>query len=88
MAPEWLNQYKEPRTEIRFIKGGYYKYAVSYKYDPSIKRTRKVSGDLLGKITEHGGFAPSSKNTLRSKAVFRHSDIKEYGVYLLFVELL
>jgi len=88
MAPEWLSQYKEPRTEIRFIKGGYYKYAVSYKYDPSIKRTRKVSGDLLGKITEHGGFAPSSKNTLRSKAVFRHSDIKEYGVYLLFVELL
>jgi hypothetical protein len=30
--------FKEPHTSIKYIKGGYYKYEVSYHYDPARKR--------------------------------------------------
>ena len=61
--PEWVQKYKEPKTEIKKIKSGYYKYAVTYKYNPHKKRTDKITGVLLGKITEDEGFIPCLKIT-------------------------
>lgn len=54
--PEWVLKFKEPKTEIKKIKGGYYKYALEYKYNTQKKRTDKITGVLLGKITEKDGF--------------------------------
>jgi len=85
--PEWVQKYKEPKTEIKKIKSGYYKYAVTYKYNPHKKRTDKITGVLLGKITEDEGFIPSDKNNLRQKIESPRIDIKNYGLFYLFFEL-
>ena len=45
--PEWVLKFKEPKTEIKAIKGEYYKYAVEYKYSTQKKRTDKIIGVWL-----------------------------------------
>lgn len=87
--PEWIQEYKEPRTEIRLIKGTYYKYEVRYQYNKEKKRTDKITVRLLGKITEKEGFIPSKKDELRRKSEELPTvDIKTFGVYNLFSELM
>ena len=85
--PEWVKKYKEPKTEIKFINGIYYKYRVSYKYSPEKKRTNKITGALLGKITENG-FVESDKNTLREAFTKAEISIKNIGLSSLFFSLL
>lgn len=85
--PKWVEEFKEPKTEIKHIKGGYYKYQVSYKYNPEKKRTDKITGVLLGKITEEEGFIASDKNKLRIGIEKPTVDIKNYGLYHLFFSL-
>ena len=86
--PTWVMPFKEPKTEIKFIKGFYYKYEVRYEYNKDKKRTDKITVRLLGKITEHEGFVPSDKNELRQRSVLPKVDIKTFGVYHLFTNLL
>jgi transposase len=91
--PDWILQFKEPHTQIKFIKNKYYKYAVTYKYVPERKRTLTVVGHLLGSITKEDGFIPSAKNKLRelphlSQELKPKVSIKRYGVYALFKSLL
>ncbi|MBC7553450.1 MAG: transposase [Taibaiella sp.] len=87
--PQWAQSYKEPRTEIKCIKGMYYKYEVSYQYNKDKKRTDKITGRLLGKITEADGFVASDKDVIRQKAQqLPKVDIKTFGVYNLFSNLL
>lgn len=87
--PTWVLKFKEPKTEIRYIKGTYYKYAVEYRYNAERKRTDKITLELLGKITEQGGFVASPKKVIKdsvnSPIVV---DIKTYGVFNLFSSLL
>lgn len=86
--PSWVLQYREPKTEIRFIKGGYYKYAVEYKYNSAKKRTDKITKHLLGKITQQG-FVDSEKHLLKEQKTFIPKvDIKTYGLYNLFTSLI
>ncbi len=95
VLPEWASKFREPKTEIKRIKGAYYKYAVQYNYNPAKKRTDKKTGSLLGKITPEG-FLPSAKNTLRTQpkkdaqgtSLIHPIDIKTFGVYRLFATLL
>jgi hypothetical protein len=87
--PQWVLPFKEPRTEVKRIKNRYYKYEVSYHYDQGRKRTVKKTGHLLGSITEEDGFIASSKNTLREEnKKLPTVDIKTYGLYALFENLL
>ena len=87
--PEWAQSYKEPRTEIKRIKGIYYKYEVRYQYNKEKKRTDKITGRLLGKITAIDGFIASDKDMIRQKAQqLPNVDIKTFGVYNLFSNLL
>lgn len=87
--PEWVQPYKEPRTEIRLIKGTYYKYEVRYQYNKDKKRTDKITVKLLGKITQEDGFVPSDKDRLRRQSEeLPNVDIKTYGLYNLFSHLL
>ncbi len=87
--PEWVQKFKEPRTEIKKIAGRFYKYEVEYKYCPETKRTKKITKRLLGKIIENEGFVPSDKNLLREKSEkIPTVDIKMYGIYKLFTSLI
>jgi transposase len=89
--PSWATQHRKAGTELRFINNNYYLYEVSSKYDPSIKRARKITGKLLGKITEESGFTASSKDKLRKKAeqsvIIDNLTTKEYGAQQLIMKL-
>ena len=87
--PDWIQQFKEPHTEIKKIKNGFYKYQVAYVYNKDKKKTEKKTIRLLGKITEQEGFIPSAKDELRRKREeLPPVDIKTFGVFNLFSELL
>jgi len=87
--PSWVQKFKEPKTEIRYIKGTYYKYSVEYRYNAEKKRTDKITLELLGKIAEQDGFIPSPKKVIRDSVKNPVVvDIKTYGVYNLFSSLL
>ncbi|MEI6579773.1 MAG: transposase [Eubacteriales bacterium] len=61
------------------------------KYDSTIKRARKITGKLIGKITQEDGFVESSKNVLRQKAekpfVQGKLTTKEFGTQQLVLQL-
>ena len=87
--PDWMQKYKEPRTEIRRINNGFYKYQVAFAYSKEKKRTEKKTVRLLGKITEQDGFIPSSKDELRRKCEeLPQVDIKTFGIFNLFTSLM
>ena len=59
LKPDYVVNFQKPKnTEIKHIGNGWYLYERYNKYDPKIKRSRKVSGKCLGRITENG-LAPS-----------------------------
>lgn len=89
--PSWAIQVRQPGTELRLINGKYYLYAVSSRYDPVLKRAKKITGKLLGKVTEQEGFIMSSKDRLRQKAeqplIIDNLTTKEYGTQQLVIKL-
>lgn len=87
--PAWVLPYKEPKTEIKCINGHFYKYAVEYRYNADKKRTDKISGRLLGRLSESEGFIPSTRQSTTSDQLdLRKVDIKNFGVFGLFYNLL
>lgn len=88
--PSWATQHRKAGTELRYINNKYYLYEVSSKYEPAIKRARKITGKLLGKITEKDGFIASSKDKLRKiaeqPAVIDNLTTKEYGTQQLLLK--
>jgi transposase len=64
--PSWVLKHKKPGTEIRFINGHYYLYAISSKWDSEKKRAVKKTIGILGKVTEDG-FIQSDKHRLRTR---------------------
>ena len=66
--PAWAIMHRKAGTELRYINGKYYLYSVSSRYDPVTKKTKKVSGKILGRITESDGFVESGKRKLDIKA--------------------
>jgi hypothetical protein len=63
--PLWATKFRTPGTELRLINGKYYLYQYTTVYDPVKKRAKKISGNLLGSITEQDGFLASAKHLLR-----------------------
>jgi transposase len=87
--PEWVQKFKEPRTEIKKINNSFYKYEVAFIYNKEKKKTEKKTVRLLGKITEKDGFVPSQKDELRRKSADLPTvDIKTFGIYNLFSDLM
>lgn len=79
--PEWATKHRRRGTELRCLNGKYYLYEVSSKWNPEKKRSQKITGKLLGKITEKDGFMASEKNKLRNKQPeISKVTVKEYGV--------
>lgn len=89
--PDWATTHRKPGTELRFIAGKYYLYAVSSKYDAVLKRAKKISGKLLGRITKEDGFIVSDKDKLRQKAEepikVDKLSTKEFGTQELVLQL-
>jgi len=86
--PQWALKYKKKGTELRFIRGRYYLYEYRTVYDKEKKRPRKISGRLLGSITEKEGFIPSEKRELEqsmSDKLVNGLQCKEFGVTQLIV---
>ena len=78
--PNWVKKYRAPKTEIKNIGGRYYVYEVSSCWDAGNKRTRKISGRIIGKITKEGGFI--KRETYHEKVTVPIMT-KEYGVVAL-----
>ena len=61
--PAFIRDFNKPRgTEIKHINGHWYLYQRLTKYDPETRRSHKVSGPLLGTITEGGFMAKKPKD--------------------------
>jgi transposase len=89
--PDWALSHKRPGTELRLIRGRYYLYEYKTIYDKERKGPKKVSGKLLGSITEEDGFVPSDKRRLEKEATLALSSkpaCKEYGVSALLTTVL
>ncbi|MCX6270946.1 MAG: transposase [Bacteroidetes bacterium] len=87
--PQWALDQRKPGTELRLIRGIYYLYEYKTIYDKSKKKPKKVSGKLLGRVTE-SGLIPSGKRLLEKsieKSVIEKPLCKEYGVSLLVSQL-
>ena len=84
--PKWVKKFRQPKTEIKAIGGRYYVYEVSSVWDAQWKRTRKVSGKVLGKITQEKGFI--KRESYNEPAISFPVLSKEYGATVLFQELM
>jgi hypothetical protein len=51
--PQWALDHKKPGTEFKLLYGRYYLYKVKSVYDKTRKRSKKVSGSILGNIREN-----------------------------------
>jgi len=79
--PQWALDHKRKGTELRCINGKYYLYEVTSKWDSAKKRSVKITGKLLGRITEADGFIESEKARLRTQQTkIGQVQVKEYGV--------
>lgn len=82
--PEWVEKYRQAGTNISCIRGKYYLYACTSKYDPEKKRAKKITGEYLGRITEEGLIPPKRKQIEISD---QEVSIKEYGASKVVSEL-
>lgn len=80
--PEWVEKQRRKGTNISCIRGKYYLYACTSKYDPVKKRARKITGEYLGRITEDGLIPPK-----RKKKQIDSVTVKEFGASNAAVEL-
>jgi hypothetical protein len=74
---EWALKHKRPGTELRLMSGRYYLYEVSSKWNKEKKRAQKISGKILGRITEEKGFVCCQHDETCSSV-----PLKEYGFLL------
>lgn len=75
--PEWVIKFKEKNTEVRERNGNYYLYSVSSKWDPIKKRSQKITGEYIGRITEEGINKKGEKTNINTANII----CKEYGTY-------
>jgi len=86
--PAWALAFKRKGTELRRINGRYYLYEVTSKWNPEKKRSVKITGKLLGSITEADGFVESEKAQLRKQQIrIERVQVKEYGVTAAIIHL-
>lgn len=85
--PQWALKYKRKGTELRCINGKYYLYEVSSKWNKELKKSKKVTGKFLGRITKEDGFIESSKIRLqKQKLKISSISVKENGLSSLITQ--
>ena len=81
LHPDWALACKRKGTELRLLKGKYYLYQVTSKWNPEKKRSIKITEKFLGRITQEEGFIESEKARLRRQQIQIDSvQVKEYGI--------
>jgi transposase len=90
--PSWALQHRKPGTELRCINGHYYLYAVSSRWDKEKKKTKKITGQIIGKINPDGELIPSQRRAARSKGIAKNPlqlvdriSVKEFGLSNFFL---
>jgi hypothetical protein len=90
--PSWALQHRKPGTELRRIKGHYYLYSVSSQWDKNSKKTKKVTGPIIGKINPDGEFVPSKRRNKSKKEIAKNPlqlmhaiSVKEFGLSHFFI---
>lgn len=90
--PSWAIQHRKPGTELRCIKGHFYLYAVSSRWDKEKKKNKKITGSIIGKINPDGQLIPSKRRSEKPKKVAKNLlqlvdkiSIKEFGLSNLFL---
>ena len=77
--------------EVRCIRGFYYVYRVTSKWDPVKRRSKKITGESIGKITEADGFIPNATGLKLMKemnlAPASSPIVKAYGAYEVLRQL-
>lgn len=80
---EWALKFKTKGTELRNIRGKYYLYRISSKWDKERKITRKITHEMIGSITEKDGLIPSgtkkNKKDVLATELLKNISTKEYG---------
>lgn len=75
--PQFILDFQRPKnTEIKYINGHWYLYERSSRYDPNTKKMHKVSGAMLGTITEDGF---KKKREKLDHKVFENIEVVELG---------
>lgn len=59
--PDWVLKHKAKGTELRNIRGKYYLYKVTSKWDKVAKKSRKITLGQIGVITEEHGLIPTGE---------------------------
>ena len=65
--PEWATKYRTKGTELRLFGNKYYLYGYKTIYDRIKKKPKKISGKMIGRITQEGGLVKGDKEKLRLK---------------------
>lgn len=82
--PDFILNFDRPKnTEIKKINNNWYLYERINVYDYELKRSKKKSGKLLGKITEQG-LIPTKVKQERQKVL--NNDIVEFGATNFFFQ--
>jgi hypothetical protein len=76
--PEWALKHKAKGTEIRNFGGRYYLYQISSKWDSKLRKSRKVTGKFLGRITPEGLNKPKREKLEESVS---QAVVRIYGSY-------
>jgi len=82
--PQEIKKHRPVCTEIRSKENAYYVYKISSKWDPVKKKSKKVTGDCIGKITAQDGFIKSKR---LGKVEIKRLIVKEYGCEQLFISM-
>ena len=73
--PEWVEKHRKKGTNISYINGNYYLYAVSSRWDKEKGRSQKKTDAYIGKITEKG-LMPKKVKPPKAEPT---AAVKEYG---------
>lgn len=65
--PEWATKFRTKGTELRLFGNKYYLYEYKTVYDSVKKKPKKISGKMIGRITQESGLVQGDKEKLRSK---------------------
>jgi transposase len=82
--PNWAIEQKEKGTEIKKIGNYYYLYEIKSKWDKKKKRSKKVSGKYLGKITPEGLIKPKKEQIEEG---LKNISVKEFGATDLILKM-
>ena len=81
--PEWVEKQRRPGTNINCIRGKYYLYEVTSKWNKEKGRAQKKTGKYLGRITEEGLIPPREKEPEFSEIIA----VREYGASSVLAQI-